>query len=70
MKKLILLFAFLFTVSGTFMSCRDTTNRDTDVELNDDIDDAVDDTGDALDEAGDDIEDGVDDLGDEVDEEF
>lgn len=34
MKKLILMFALLFSVSTTFISCRETANESTEVELN------------------------------------
>lgn len=68
MKKVILLFAFLFTVSSSFISCRETRNEDADVEV---IDDNLDeDVEDAAEDVGNDIEDGVDEVGDEVDEEF
>lgn len=68
MKKLILLFALLFTVSSSFISCRETRNEDTDVEV---IDDNLDeDVEDAAEDVGDGIEEGVDEVGDEVDEEF
>lgn len=48
MKKLLLMFALLFIVSGAFISCRDTTN--------DPVEEAVDDTGDAIDETADEID--------------
>ncbi len=70
MKKVILLFALLFTVSSSFISCRETRNEDTDVEVTDDLDNVDEDIEDAAEDVGDGIEDGVDEVGDEVDEEF
>lgn len=70
MKKLILVFAFLFTVSTVFTGCRDEKNageqiEETVDEVGDDIEDAADDVEDAVDETADDIEDAVDDVVDD-----
>lgn len=57
MKKVILTFAFLFTMGTamtTFTSCRDTNKSD-------DVEDTVDDVGDEVEDAADDVEDAVDD---------
>lgn len=48
MRKLFLMFAFLFTVSTAFTSCRETNDTADDVEdmaddVADDVEDAVDD---------------------------
>lgn len=56
MKRIALLFAFLFTFSTAFMSCRETEREADDMEMRDDMD-----------EMGEDIEDAADDLGDEID---
>ena len=44
MRKLFLMFAFLFTVSTAFTSCRETKN-----DVTDDIEDVADDVEDAVD---------------------
>ena len=51
MKKIVFLFAFLFTVGSSFISCSETRNEDSDVELR------TDDAEDAIEDAADDIED-------------
>lgn len=44
MKKLIFLFALLFSISTSFVSCRDTEEVDEDdVELNEEIDEETED---------------------------
>lgn len=58
MKKLVFLFALLFIVSSSFISCRETRNEGTEVEVR----------SDDLDDVGDDIEDAVDDVGDEFED--
>lgn len=64
MKKIIFLFALVFAVSSSFISCRET-NEEREVEVR--TDDVGDDIEDAVDDVGDDIEDAVDDVGDEID---
>ena len=44
MKKLLVMFAFLFTVSSAFTSCRETSN-----DVADDVEDVADDVEDAVD---------------------
>ncbi|MFD2517027.1 hypothetical protein [Salinimicrobium flavum] len=61
MKKLILLFALLFTVSTSFISCRETNERDSD-----DIEEGIDEAGDELEEVGDEMEDEMDDMDDDM----
>jgi uncharacterized membrane protein len=56
MKKLILLFALLFSVSSSFISCRDEPDRG----------DRVEEATDELEERGDEIEDEYDDMEDEL----
>ncbi len=56
MKKLILIFALLFTVSSSFISCRETAREEDDLE----------EVGDDLEDVGDDIEDEVDEMGDDM----
>ncbi|MCM4160935.1 hypothetical protein FHG64_05925 [Antarcticibacterium flavum] len=60
MKKSILILAAAFTFSSFFTSCRETTNRGSDVEVTDDMDD--------LDDVGDDLEDAADDVGRSIEE--
>lgn len=57
MKKLILFFALLLSVSSSFISCRDTERKDDDTELSEDIDEM----GDEMEEKAEDIEDEMDD---------
>ena len=56
MKRIALLFAFLFTFSSAFISCRETENNNEDVELEEGMEDA----GDEMEDAADDIEDEID----------
>lgn len=60
MKKFILLFALLFTVSSSFISCRDEADRG----------DRVEEATDELEERGDEIEDEYDDMEDDVEDEM
>ncbi|NJY62048.1 hypothetical protein HC174_04665 [Salinimicrobium sp. CDJ15-81-2] len=55
MKRIALLFAFLFTFSSAFISCRETEESNGE-RLEEGMEDA-----------GDEMEDAVDDLGDEID---
>ncbi|MGB7785200.1 MAG: hypothetical protein WBL27_03775 [Salinimicrobium sp.] len=65
MKKYILLFALLFSVSSSFISCREPEERDVDdMEVTDDMDDMDDD----MEDVGDEIEDEANDLENELDE--
>ncbi len=66
MKKYILLFSLLFSVSSSFVSCRETEEKDVDdMEMTDDMEEMDDD----MEDVGDEIEDQADDLEDELDEE-
>ncbi len=47
MKKLILLFALLFTVSTSFISCRETEREADDVEM-EEMDEEMDEMGDEM----------------------
>lgn len=50
MKRIALIFAFLFTFSSAFMSCRETERANDDMEqVGEDIEDAGDDIEDAID---------------------
>lgn len=60
MKKLILLFALLFSVSTSFISCRDTEKESDDME----------EVGEDMEEMGDEVEDEVEDMTDEMDEDM
>ena len=66
MKRQILTFGIIALCSLNFISCRETRNEDTDVEVTDDLDNVDENVEDAAEDVGDEIEDGVD----EVDEEF
>ena len=44
MKKLILLFALLFSVSTSFISCRDTTEEVDDIEATEEVGEDIEDT--------------------------
>lgn len=64
MKKLILLFSLLLSVSSSFISCREPEERDVDdMEMTDDMeqmDDDMEDVGDEIEEEADDLEDELD----------
>lgn len=49
MKKVFLTLAVVFTLSTSFVSCRETAEDDVE-EVADDMEDAADDVGDALDD--------------------
>lgn len=70
MKKLIYsAFALMMVVS--ISSCRETANNDTDdMEMSDDIDDAMDDAGDAIEDAADETAEEVDEAAQEVEDEL
>ncbi len=59
MKKFILVFALLFSLSATFTSCRDQKST------GDKIEEAAEDTGDAIEDAADDVGDAVEDVADD-----
>lgn len=64
MKKLVLLFALLMSVSSSFISCREPEERDADdMEVTDDMDQMDDD----MEDVGDEIEDEADDIEDDLD---
>ena len=52
MKKFILFFALMVSVSSSFISCRDEAEK---------TEDSIEDVGDDLEDAGEDIEDEIDD---------
>ncbi len=56
MKKLILIFSLLFTVSSAFISCRDEPDRG----------DRVEEATDELEERGDEVEEAYDEMDDDV----
>lgn len=56
MKKLILIFALLFGVSSTFISCRDEQDRG----------DQIEEATDEMEERGDEIEEEYDDMDDDI----
>lgn len=56
MKKLVLLFALLFSVSSAFISCRETEREADDMEMNEEME-----------EMGDEIEEETEELEEEVD---
>jgi hypothetical protein len=62
MKKLILIFALLFSVSSAFISCRETEREADDMEINEEMDEM----GDELEEAGDEMEEEVDEMDDDM----
>ncbi|WP_047546217.1 hypothetical protein [Psychroserpens sp. Hel_I_66] len=62
MKKLILTFAFLFTLATVFTSCREEKTPDEKVE------EAMDDVKEDLEDASDDVQDAAEDLQEEVEE--
>ena len=71
MKKLILLFALLFSVSTSFISCRDTEKEADDMddmEMTDDMEDMADDMEDQMEDMEDEVEDEVEEMEDEVDD--
>lgn len=73
MKKLVLLFALLFTVSTSFISCRDTEKEADDMEememeMDDDMDDMSDDMEDDMEDMADEMEDEVDEMEDAADD--
>ncbi|MCX7548425.1 hypothetical protein OS188_10730 [Xanthomarina sp. F1114] len=65
MRKVILMFAVLFTLSIALTGCRDEKTAGDKIEntaddIGDGIEDAADDVGDAVDDAADEVEDAVD----------
>lgn len=71
MKKLILLFALVFSVSTSFISCRDTEKEADDmddVEMTDDMEEMREDAEDDMEDMADDMEDQVEEMEDEVDD--
>lgn len=65
MKKILLIFALIFSFSTVFTSCRDEKKADNQVEesmdeFGDDIEETADDVGDGVEEAADDVEDAFD----------
>lgn len=56
MKKLILIFALLFTVSSSFISCRETERENDELE----------EVGDEMEEVGDEVEDEVEGIDDNM----
>lgn len=56
MKKLILIFALLFSVSSSFISCRETEREDSEME----------EVGDEVENMGDEVENEVEDMGDDT----
>lgn len=56
MKKLILIFALLFTVSSSFISCRETERENDEIE----------EMGDEIEEAGDEMEEEVEEMDDDM----
>ncbi len=56
MKKLILIFALLFTVSSSFISCRETERENDDLE----------EVGDEIEEVGDEVEEEVEEMNDDM----
>lgn len=54
MKRFALIFAFLLTLSNAFVSCRDTENR------NDDVEESMEEMGDEMEDAAEDVEDEID----------
>ena len=56
MKKLILIFALLFGVSSSFISCRDEADRGDRVE---EATDELEEEGDEIEEAYDEVDDGL-----------
>ncbi|GGG48154.1 hypothetical protein [Bizionia arctica] len=62
MKKILLIFAVLFSLSTVFMGCREEKKADNQVEktlddVGDDIEDVADDVGDGIENAADEVED-------------
>lgn len=65
MKRLVLLFALLLSVSSSFVSCREPEETDVDdVEMTDDME-AMDDD---MEDIGDDIEDEADEIENDLEE--
>lgn len=62
MKKLIIAFVLLFTVSTAFTSCRDQKSPEEKIE------EAMDEVGDEIENAADDVKDAAEDLKDEIEE--
>ncbi|MFL0352563.1 hypothetical protein [Xanthomarina sp. GH4-25] len=65
MKRILLIFALLFSFSTVFTSCRDEKKADEQIEetmdeVGDDVEDAAEDVGDAVEDAADDVEDAFD----------
>ena len=56
MKKVVIAFILLFTVSTVFTGCRGCSEGN-----ENDVEEVIDDTGDAIEDAADDVEDAVDD---------
>ena len=57
MKKLILLFALLFSVSTSFISCRDTEREADDIEMSDDMEDEMEEVEEEVEEEMEEMED-------------
>ncbi|WP_142786073.1 hypothetical protein [Changchengzhania lutea] len=62
MKKIIVTFVFLFTLSTVFTGCRDEKTPDEKIE------EAMEDMGEDLEDASDDVKDAAEDLQDEIEE--
>jgi hypothetical protein len=65
MKRILLIFAFLFSFATVFTSCRDEKKADEQIEetmdeVGDDVEEAADDVGDGIEDAADEVEDAVD----------
>lgn len=54
MKRIVLIFAMLFTFSSAFVSCRETEEAEVEME------EGMDEMGDDMEEVGEDIEDEID----------
>ena len=70
MKKLLVAFVFLFTLSTVFTGCRDEKTPDKKVEaamedVKEDIEDASDDVQDAAEDLQDEIEEAAEEVGDD-----
>ena len=70
MKKLLVAFVFLFTLSTVFTGCRDEKTPDEKVEaamedVKEDIEDASDDVQDAAEDLQDEIEEAAEEVGDD-----
>lgn len=62
MKKYIYLFIMIFTLSGSFMSCRE------DKSAEDRMEEGMEDIQEGAEEVGDDIEEGAEEVEDEIDD--